>query len=99
LYSVAVTNIITEKDRVLCEVLAETAEAVVNLTLKWSTVDCKSPHLRHEYKKYYMISILFVCKSLVEDIVHKLLRGKTRLKYSYFTGCLEIIYAFKTYRK
>ena len=30
MYSVAVTNIITEKDRVLCEVLAETAEAVVN---------------------------------------------------------------------
>ena len=76
-----------------------TAEAVDNLTLKWSKIACKSPYLRHEYKKYYMITILFECKSLDEDIVYKLLRGKTRLKYSYFTDCLEIIYEFKTYRK
>jgi hypothetical protein len=44
-------NCITEKDNVLCEVLAETAEAVDNLTLKRSTIDCKSLHLRPEYKK------------------------------------------------
>jgi len=43
-----------------------------------------------------MIPILFDCKSLVEDTVYKLLRGKTRLNYSYFTDCLEIIYEFKT---